>query len=131
AFIGASLIIYWDGWVADEKLLGIILIGVVLYLIISAIVPQTIAKPSAQSFKSSVWMVFYLLFMLAMSYYGSGVFGAPANHGKGFIPYPWDLVVIAVVSLLFYYWGVSSGYRSKAADEVLEALEETRETGAL
>ncbi|WP_242968505.1 APC family permease [Sulfobacillus sp. hq2] len=131
AFIGASLIIYWDGWVADEKLLGIILIGVALYLIISAIVPQTIAKPSAQSFKSSVWMVFYLLFMLAMSYYGSGVFGAPANHGKGFIPYPWDLVVIAVVSLLFYYWGVSSGYRSKAADEVLEALEETRETGAL
>ncbi len=131
AFIGASLIIYWDGWVADEKLLGIILIGVVLYLIISAIVPQSIARPSAQSFKSSVWMVIYLLFMLAMSYYGSGVFGAPANHGKGFVPYPWDLVVIAVVSLGFYYWGVASGYRSKAADEVLQALEESRETGAV
>ncbi len=130
AFIGASLIIYWDGWVADEKLLGIILIGVVLYLIISAIIPRTIARPSLQSFKSSVWLVVYLLFMLAMSYYGSGVFAAPANHGKGFVPYPWDLVVIAVFSLGFYYWGVRSGYRSKAADEVMEALEESRQTGA-
>lgn len=129
AFIGASLIIYWDGWVSDEKLLGIIFGGVILYLIISAIVPRSIAQPSAQSYKSSIWMVVYLLFMLAMSYYGSGVFGAPANHGKGFIPYPWDLVVIAVVSLGFYYWGVASGYRSKAADEMLQALEESRQTG--
>jgi amino acid transporter len=131
AFIGASLIIYWDGWVADEKLLGIILIGVILYLIISAIVPKVIAQPSLQSFKSSAWLVVYLLFMLAMSYYGSGVFAAPANHGKGFVPYPWDLVVIAVFSLGFYYWGVSSGYRSKSADEVMQALEESRETGAI
>jgi amino acid transporter len=131
AFIGASLIIYWDGWVADEKLLGIILAGVILYLIVSSIVPQIIAKPSWQSFKSSVWIFLYLFFMLAMSYYGSGVFKAPANHGRGFIPYPWDLVVIAAGSLGFYYWGVASGYRSRAATEIVEAINESRETEAV
>ncbi|MCY0882151.1 MAG: APC family permease, partial [Firmicutes bacterium] len=57
AFIGASLIIYWDGWVNNEKLLLIVLVGTVLYLIISALVPQAIAKPSIQSMKSSTWLV--------------------------------------------------------------------------
>ncbi len=127
AFVGASLIIYWDGWGADEKLLGIILGGVIVYLIVSAIVPTIIAKPSWQSFKSSAWIFLYLFFMLAMSYYGSGVFKAPANHRRGFSPYPWDLVVIAVGALGFYYWGVASGYRSRAATEVMKALNQSDE----
>lgn len=131
AFIGASLIIYWSGWTADWKLLATILVGVVLYFIFSAIIPNEIEPPSSQSVKSGIWLIVYLLFMLGMSYFGSSVFGAPVNHGKGLIHYPLDLVVIAVVSLGFYYWGVASGYKTKDVTEVIESLEVTRQAGSL
>ncbi|PYE27670.1 hypothetical protein C7410_1011, partial [Paraburkholderia silvatlantica] len=40
----------------------------------------------------------------------------------------WDMLVVALVSLVFYYWGVNSGYRSpylaerEEHDEVLEGI---------
>ncbi len=131
AFIGGSLIIYWTGWTVNLPLLLAMLVGLILYAIAAAVAPDQIQRPSGKSMKSGIWLVVYLLFMLAMSYYGSSVFGAPVNHGKGAIHYPLDLVVIAIGSLIFYYWGVASGYRTKDVDEVLEALDETKEAGAL
>ncbi len=130
AFIGGSLIIYWTGWVVNLPLLIAMLVGLILYGTATLVAPDQIQRPSLQSMKSGIWMVVYLLFMLAMSYYGSSVFGAPFDKGKGLIHYPLDLVVIAVGSLIFYYWGVASGYKTKDVEEVLEALEETKEAGA-
>ncbi|SMC02136.1 Amino acid transporter [Sulfobacillus thermosulfidooxidans DSM 9293] len=131
AFIGGSFIIYWTGWAVNLPLLIAMLVGLILYAIATLVAPNQIQRPTAQSLKAGIWLIVYLLFMLAMSYYGSSVFGAPANHGKGAIHYPLDLVVIAIGSLLFYYWGVASGYKTKDVEEVLEALDETREAGAL
>ncbi|MFC6138683.1 amino acid:proton symporter, partial [Paraburkholderia silvatlantica] len=48
--------------------------------------------------------------------------------GSGLLPYGWDMLVVALVSLVFYYWGVNSGYRSpylaerEEHDEVLEGI---------
>lgn len=125
AFIVGSYIIYWSGWNTNWKLLIAILVGVVLYLIISAIAPNSIRKPDAQSYKSGIWLLIYLIVMLILSYIGSSTLG----EFKNYIHYPWDLVVVLIVSLVFYYWGVASGYRTKDVDEALEAIEETREVG--
>ncbi|MCY0880527.1 MAG: APC family permease [Firmicutes bacterium] len=119
AFIGGSLIIYWTGWNTDKPLLGLILVGIVLYGLFSWLMPGQIEHPSRDALKASAWFIVYLLFMLAMSYYGSGVFGAPANHGRGFIPYPYDLFVLALASLGFYFWGVHSAYMTPDLKEKL------------
>jgi amino acid transporter len=122
AFVVASLIIYWTGWNIDWKLLVTLLIGVVLYLIFSAIMPNEIERPDAKSIGAGVWLVVYLLFMLGMSYVGSARFGAAANGGKGIIHYPMDLIVVVVASLIFYYWGVASGLHTQMADEAVQAV---------
>ncbi len=125
AFIGGSLIIYWAGWNTNKILLIATLIGIVLYFTASGLWPRAIERPPVQSLKAALWLIVYLVFMLAISYAGSTVFGAPHS----LIPYPWDLVVVAGVSLLFYFWGVRSGYKTKAIEELLAGLEETRTSG--
>ncbi|MEI6000031.1 amino acid:proton symporter, partial [Paraburkholderia bengalensis] len=37
--------------------------------------------------------------------------------GLGVLPYGWDMLVVIVFSLVFYYWGVHTGYRSAYLDE--------------
>ncbi len=49
--------------------------------------------------------------MAAVSYVGSTQFG-----GTGLLPYGWDLLLVAVVALAFYGWGVRSGWRTTALD---------------
>ncbi len=80
------------------KLLVALLIGVVLYMVF-AIMPKEIERPDARSIAAGIWLVVYLLFMLAMSYFGSAR-GAAANGGKGLVHYPMDLVAVVVASLV-------------------------------
>ncbi len=125
AFVIGSLIIYWTGWAYDWKLLVALLIGVVLYLIFSRVAPEQIEAPDRQSLRAGLWMVIYLITMLAMSYFGSARFGAAFSHSKGVIQYPWDLVVVIILALAFYYWGVASGYRTPMVEEALQQLRES------
>lgn len=122
AFVVASLIIYWTGWKTDWKLLVTLLLGVLLYIVFSAAMPQEIERPDSKSISAGIWLVVYLFFMLGMSYFGSARFGAAANGGKGLIHYPLDLVTVVVLSLLFYYWGVASGLHTQMADEAVQAV---------
>jgi hypothetical protein len=115
AFVIGSLIVYFTGWATDSKLLIAILIGVVLYLVVSAFPSSTVERPTGQSIKSGLWMVVYLLAMLGMVYFGS----SKLNELKNVIPYPLDLVVVIVLSIIFFYWGVASGFRT---DDVGEAI---------
>jgi hypothetical protein len=50
--------------------------------------------------------------MATLSLIGSKEFG-----GRGVLPYGWDMLVVIAFSLIFYYWGVTSGYRSRYLDE--------------
>ncbi|WP_109430732.1 amino acid permease [Sulfoacidibacillus thermotolerans] len=121
AFVIGSMIIYWTGWNTDWKLMVSILVGVMLYLLFSVVLPQQIKRPDRQAFKSGVWLIMYLFTMLLLTYVGSTKLG----EFKNYIPYPWDLVVVTVVSLGFYYWGVASGYRTHEVGEAITALEQS------
>ncbi|PWI57036.1 APC family permease [Sulfoacidibacillus thermotolerans] len=127
AFVIGSLIIYWTGWATDSKLLIALLIGVVIYAFFALIMPNEIRRPDAQSIKSGIWLILFLLAMLGLTYIGSAKLG----ELKNWIPYPWDMVVVAIVSLLFYYWGVASGYRTADVVEALENISQTREASEL
>jgi amino acid transporter len=65
---------------------------------------------------SSWWLIFFLLAMFGISYYGSygaaslGFLGAPKTIG---IPFPADILLVIMVGLLAYGWAVHSGYETE------------------
>ena len=113
AFVVGTLIIYWTGWSIDWKLIVALLIGAIVYGVVASRPNTQLDKVDSVSLKAGYWLIGYLVAMLAMSYFGSSNFGAPYNHGKGLIQYPWDLIVDAVLGVVFYYWGVASGIRTE------------------
>ncbi len=100
AFIIASEIIYWTGWKTDSWLLGSMLVMFALYLLFAKYVPKDTVD-FAQQVKSSWWLVVYFAIMMVLSYLGT-------FEGNGTLPGPWDQIIVAVVSLVVYYWGVKT-----------------------
>ncbi|WP_311406820.1 APC family permease [Liquorilactobacillus uvarum] len=100
AFTLSSLAIYWAMWPTTFEVILIILLGLPLYLYYELKNDWTRTK---KQFFSSLWMIFYLVFLTIISYVGSKEF-----NGLGLIKYPYDFIVIIFVSLGFYYWGTES-----------------------
>ncbi|MHB8189413.1 MAG: APC family permease [Ferrimicrobium sp.] len=119
AFIGGTFIVYWAGWGVDWKLTVGLVLGTVIYIIVSSL-SSNLEKVTAEAYKHGVWLLGYILAMLAIAYFGAARFGSPFNGNKGLIHYPLDLVVDAVIGLVFYYWGVASG---RTNQETVDALE--------
>ena len=57
------------------------------------------------------WLILYLPSLAAISWAGSTTFG-----GKGYLSYGVDLVVVGVIGLVFYLWGVKSGWRTPSVE---------------
>lgn len=100
AFVLASLAIYWTMWPTTIQVILVIALGLPIYLYYEVRYHHAAWGPQL---KSSAWLLCYLVFISIMSYMGSTGFG-----GQNWIKYPWDFVVIVVVSLLFYWWGTNS-----------------------
>jgi hypothetical protein len=58
------------------------------------------------------WLIVYLPVIALLSWAGSATFG-----GRGYLPYGWDLAVVALFGLVFYVWGVKSGWCTPAVEE--------------
>jgi hypothetical protein len=76
----------------------------------------------AKDFRAALWLIIYLPTMALLSYLGSDDFG-----GIGVLSGGWDMLVVALSATAFYYWGVSSGYRTQYLEESV-ALRGTTET---
>ncbi|QSO47139.1 APC family permease [Alicyclobacillus mengziensis] len=101
AFIVASLIIYWTGWAIDSWLIGLQLIMFVLYLIVSKAMPTAVSV--GQAVKSSLWLVVYYIVMFLVSMLGDKAFG-----GNGTLKTPVDQIIVIVIALISYFWGVKA-----------------------
>lgn len=119
AFVCASLVLYWARWP---------LTGHVILLVIGAL-PIFLYYQSkkgwqgfAKDFRAALWLIIYLPAMALLSYLGSDDFG-----GIGVLSGGWDMLVVALSAMAFYYWGVSSGYRTQYLEESM-SLRETTET---
>jgi len=116
AFMVSSLVIFWEP--SDEllKTVPIVVVGMVWYLG-SALRGHGHGAEVA----AGAWLVVFLAFIYAMSVVGS--FG-----GSGLVPGPWDGIVVAIVSLALYLWGVRAGtaYLGGRPD-LLELLSRRRE----
>jgi amino acid transporter len=99
AFVVANLIVYWSGFETLWKLGICIVIGYVLIGIFMAFDKQ---RP-VLNWKTASWLPVYLIGMGLISWQGQ--YG-PGNTSK--IPLWWDIVVVAVFSLIIYYWAMAT-----------------------
>jgi amino acid transporter len=101
AFIMANLIIYWSGFETLWKLAIAIIIGYVLIGIFMAFDKE---RPPLD-WRSAQWLPVYLIGMGIISWQGQfsgGAVAPPVNTGN--IPFWWDMAIVAVFSLIIYYW---------------------------
>jgi len=108
AFIGANFIIYWSGWNVDWKLFCLIALGFAI-LWASLTFGNNPNKPKLD-WHSAQWLWPYLIGMAIISYLGqfNEPYALPFKTINNYhIPFYWDLGIIAVFSLIIYYWAVS------------------------
>ena len=101
AFIIANMLIYWSGFETVWKLGVVIVIG---YVLIGFFMAFDQNRPPLD-WKSATWLPVYLVGLGVIAWQGQfsgGAVAAPLNTGR--IPFWWDMLVVAVFSLIIYYW---------------------------
>ncbi|WP_424889953.1 APC family permease [Streptomyces sp. XH2] len=104
AMIFGSLVMYWARWPLTGKVIFIMAIGLPIWAWYELRKPWAELKPHLQA---GAWMVTYLLVMAFVSWAGGTEFG-----GKGYLAEGWDIVVVVLIALAFYAWGVNSAWRN-------------------
>ncbi|KJV28727.1 APC family permease [Luteibacter yeojuensis] len=104
AFIFATELLYWAKWPLTGEIILLMVIALPLYFYYTA-------KSGWDDFRRHLsgawWLIVYLPVLAAVSWAGSKTFG-----GHDYIPYGVDLGVVAVIGVVFYFWGVASGWRT-------------------
>jgi amino acid transporter len=105
AFVVAGLLIYWSGFEVIWKLGVVLVIGYVLIGIFMAFDQN---RPPLD-WKSAVWLPAWLIGMGIISWqgqYSGGAVAAPVNTNN--IPFWWDMLIVAVFSVVIYYWAMAT-----------------------
>lgn len=121
AMVFGSLVLYWARWPLTGKVILIMAIGLPIWAWYELRKPWAELKPHLMG---GAWMVSYLLVMALVSFLGSKKYG-----GRGDLADGWDFLIVAVIALLFYAWGVGSAWRNpslvQAEQELVAAEAET------
>ncbi len=97
AFIVVGLIVYWTGWNTLWRLSIPLAIGAALFA------GRVARHPEARAdldLRPALWLGPYVLGLLAIAFAGN--FGG----GRGWLPFGWDIVVVALFSLAVLPWAV-------------------------
>ncbi len=114
AFIVGTLLIYWNGWATDWVVVVVDLCSLVLYAYF-VITQEELRKDIGKYIKAGIWLVFYMFFLLAVSYAGSKQFG-----GHNLIKYPYDLLVVVIGAIHFFMWGRASAFCTPDMEAALQ-----------
>ena len=121
AFIVGNLLIYWSGFEVIWKLGIVLIIG---YVIIGVLMAFDKQRPAIQ-WKSAIWLPVWLIGLGIISWQGQ--FSGAASSDKHpqpptitmNIPFWWDIVAVAGLSLIIYYWAM---YSRLPREEMLELV---------
>jgi amino acid transporter len=117
SFIAANLIIYWSGFTVVWKLeLGVVA-GFIIFAISYA--AKKTDKPALNP-KALIWIVPWLLGQVVIGFLGQ-------YDGKAIIPDWWDLVVVAVFSLIIFYVAVNTALPTDEVKRLAEIEAEEAE----
>lgn len=119
AFVGASLIVYWSGWPLVGELAIAIFIGLVVYIVFylkrrSRTDIENKEIHTSQFLKSGIWVPAYILVLSLESYLGEIGLG-----GSNRVPYPYDLLMVIIVAIIFFFWADRSGMRTEEISEIV------------
>ena len=127
AFIVAGLLIYWSGFMVVWKLGIVIVIGYVLIGVCMAFDSQR-PKLGRKEWIAASWLPVYLIGLGIISWQGQFSTGTAPPLNTDRIPLWWDIGVVAVFSLIIYFWAM---FTSLPKDEMLEIIgEQTTPTPA-
>ena len=106
SFVIANLLIYWSGFTVVWKLGVVLVIG---YVLIGVAMMFDEHRPPLD-WKSAQWLPVYLIGMGIISWQGqfAGESSTAPPLNTGHIPFWWDMVVVAVFSLIIYFWAMAT-----------------------
>jgi amino acid transporter len=108
AFIMSTELLYWAKWSLTGEIILLMVVALPVYFYYQA---KAGWHDFGRQMKGAWWLVFYLPTLALVSWAGSTIFG-----GKGYLSYGVDLAVVAVIGLVFYLWGVKSGWRTPSVE---------------
>ena len=104
AFVFSTELLYWAKWPLTGQIILLIVVALPIYFYYQAMNGWMDFR---RQLNGAWWLIAYLPSIAFVSYIGSTRFG-----GLGYLPYGWDLVAVACVGLVFYFWGLRCGWRT-------------------
>ena len=118
SFVAAALIVYWTGWPTVGYTSIIIFSGFIVYLVL-LLFHRVDSIITEENIKGGYWVPLLIIALDIMSYLGEKNFG-----GLHVFPFPYDFIVVIVVSLFFYFISVKSGFRTSEITDIIESGEQ-------
>jgi len=113
-FAFANLIIYWGGFAATWKLALGLLLGQIIFFIAVAVRARNVDVPRAR-FRSAFWIWPWQAGLI--------ILGLLGNYGDGalkILPEDVDALVVAVFSVIIYYFAVSQGQPQAEIEQMVD-----------
>jgi amino acid transporter len=108
AFVFSAELLYWAKWPLTGEIILLVVVALPVYFYYEW---KNGWHDFARHLAGAWWLVAYLPVIALVSYCGSAQFG-----GHDYIPFGWDLVLVALIGAAFYFWGVASGWRTPAVE---------------
>ncbi|MCL5674470.1 MAG: APC family permease [Candidatus Omnitrophica bacterium] len=112
SFIIGTLIIYWSNFSVLWKLGIGISAGIIIFIFTNF---YKIKKHFRKTVMPGLWFVFYVIIILTISFFGSKDFG-----GNNAIKFPYDLVVVILAAVLFFYIAVNTPIKKEEMKMIIE-----------
>jgi amino acid transporter len=130
SFIFANLIVYWGGWGTYTTLMVALVVGYIL-IAVSYAFHLNPHQPKID-WGAAKWLFPYFIGMGVISFFGSfgtsGIIGGIGKlstvwvGGDGRLPLYWDILVVAVFSLIIYYFAIDSRLKDEQIDEYISSV---------
>jgi amino acid transporter len=104
AFIFSTELLYWAKWPLTGEIILLIVVALPIYFFYQM---NNRWRDFGRQLRGAVWLIAYLPTIALVSYIGSAKFG-----GLDYLTYGWDLVIVAIVGVVFYFWGLACGWRT-------------------
>ncbi len=131
SFVLANCIVYFAGWSTIFWLYMFTILGFIIFAIYQFSIPPE--RRTIIDWRAAGWVIPWLIGLAIISWQGqytstpSTVFGLTLDP-TGNLPTWWDLLVIAVFSLIIFYWAVAVTMSKQKVQAAVEEVEHEAES---